>query len=364
MIFTVGLVGVIAMILSQLDRARFKYGLECAWMLIFAFLALRYNFGNDYNSYYTSFNYISAKSTFAFDESLHFEKGWQLLCWIFKPIGFFGMVACLTAFECYVYYRLIKKFVPKNYYWLSIFLYVFTPGLMLIGSSMLRNQLAITIFLCSLKFIFERRVILYLLMIFLASTIHSSAIILYPLILLGYRKEYKFNTVVVFIILIGFILLSYWGTHLTPIVEQIATVSNLQDKYETYSSTTRDGITYGLGSLLQLILFAYMLFRIKYTTHNIHIICMLFIIGKYIEPFSATIPMVARLLYYFSCYAMLLYPIVLSREIELSSNRWSVLRPIMLVFLVLLTFYSYYSFFQDPVWVKAYSSYQTILFAV
>ena len=65
MIYTVAVIGIIAMLLSQLDRGRFKYGLESAWLVIFAFLALRYNFGNDYQSYYTVFNEIVSQTQFS-----------------------------------------------------------------------------------------------------------------------------------------------------------------------------------------------------------------------------------------------------------------------------------------------------------
>ena len=140
MIVTVAFVGVIAMFFASLPRKSFKYGLEVAWIIIGIFLAIRYDFGNDYLGYLDGFNYINSWATFQIYEEMHAEPGWQLLCYLFRPLGFFAMVAVLTLFECYVIYRLIKAYVPERYYWLSIFLYVFTPSMMLIGASMMRQM--------------------------------------------------------------------------------------------------------------------------------------------------------------------------------------------------------------------------------
>lgn len=364
MIYVVTILGIIAIALSQVSPKRFKYGLESAWLLIFVFLAFRYDFGNDYYNYHYIFNEITSASSFIYNDYLHFEKGWQFLCWIFKPIGFYGMVFFLTAFECYVYYKIIKEYVPQKYYWFAVFLFVFSPGLMLIGASMMRNQLAITIFLCSIKYIRERRVIIYFVLICLATTIHRSAVILYPLILIGYIPNLRISKVVAYMVLIGFIILSYLGPTLSPVVERFAMLANMHDAYEVYSSSTRAGISYGIGSLIQFLIMGYTVFVVGRLDYNANLICLLFLIGKFIEPFSASVPMVARLIYYFSCFAILLYPITLNvAAIPLKRNVLIVRHGVMLL-LIFITLYSFYSFFQDPVWIKAYSSYKTIFSVV
>lgn len=364
MIYLVIILGIVAMALSQISPRHFKYGLESAWLLIFIFLAIRYDFGNDYYNYQYIFNDIASASSFAYDDTLHFEKGWQVLCWIFKPVGFYGMVFVLTAFECYVYYRIIKQYVPQKYYWLSIFLFVFSPGLMLIGASMMRNQLAIAIFLCSVKFIFERRIIPYLLLIYLATTIHRSAIILYPIFLLGFIRNLKISNITVYIILIGYIVLSYLGPKLSPIVEQLAILANMQETYEVYSTNTRNGISYGIGSVIQFVILTYSLFIVGRLDSKANLICILFLLGNFIEPFSATVPMVARFIYYFSCFAILLYPITLNVAVIPLKRNVLIVRHGVMLLLIFITLYSFYSFFQDPVWIKAYSSYKTIFSVV
>ena len=363
MIYIVTILGIIAVALSQISPRRFKYGLESAWLLIFVFLAFRYDFGNDYHNYHYIFNEITSAPSFIYDDSLHFEKGWQLLCWLFKPIGFYGMVFFLTAFECYIYYKIIKEYVPQKYYWLAVFLFVFSPGLMLIGASMMRNQLAITIFLCSIKYIRERRVLIYLVLIYLATTIHQSAVILYPLILIGYIRNLRISKVVAYIVLICFIVLSYLGPTLSPVVERLSMLANMHEVYEVYSTSTRAGISYGIGSVIQFFIMGYTLFVIGHSDYKANLICVLFLIGKFIEPFSASVPMVARLIYYFSSFAIVLYPIVLNESIGTVIRKGLTVRMCALLLLIFLTLYSYYTFFQDPVWINAYSSYKTIFSA-
>ena len=153
MIYTVAIVGLISMFFAAMPRKQFKYGLEVAWLILFVFLAIRYDFGNDYMAYYDDFEMLNSYAKFGIDSDAHNEPGWQILCHLFNPLGFFAMVAFLTAIECYILYRFIKEYVPERYYWFAIFLYVFTPSIMLVGASMMRNMLAITLVIVSIKYI-------------------------------------------------------------------------------------------------------------------------------------------------------------------------------------------------------------------
>ena len=60
------------------------------------------------------------------------EIGWTFLCWIFQPIGFFGMIIVLTIFEYIVIYRLIKKYIPKDWYWFSVLIFTLNTNNMLV----------------------------------------------------------------------------------------------------------------------------------------------------------------------------------------------------------------------------------------
>ena len=84
MIYTVAFVGLLAMFFAALPKKNFRYGLEIAWLIIFVFLAIRYDFGNDYMGYWEDFNSLNSWAMFNVDNDLHVEPGWQILCNIFK----------------------------------------------------------------------------------------------------------------------------------------------------------------------------------------------------------------------------------------------------------------------------------------
>ena len=87
--------------LSWLESLKIlKHGLLISFILLFLFLALRYNFGNDYIGYFDGFREVNKYSNVTFkDREFHYEAGWLLLCRVFKPLGFFSMVALLAAFN-------------------------------------------------------------------------------------------------------------------------------------------------------------------------------------------------------------------------------------------------------------------------
>lgn len=74
-----------------------------------------------------------------------------------QTIRLFSLVIVLTAFEISVYYWFIKKYIPKEWYWFAVFIYVFNPNFMLTQSSMMRQTLAMCIVLLSIPYIYKKR---------------------------------------------------------------------------------------------------------------------------------------------------------------------------------------------------------------
>src|SRR5690606_31529927 len=132
-----------------------KYGgLEVAFILLTIFMSIRFNFGNDYSSYLDLFIEIGRYKNLDFVQT---EIGWTFLNWIFQPIGFFGMIIVLTSFQYAIIYRLIKNYVPKDWYWFSVLIFTLNTGYMLVFGSMMRQFLAICIFVLAVDFIIKRR---------------------------------------------------------------------------------------------------------------------------------------------------------------------------------------------------------------
>ena len=91
---------------------RIKYRLELSCLILFVFLALRFDYGNDYINYSKLFYQLISETPvdeIIFDTQM--EKGFLWLNILFIPFGFFASIACLTGFNIYSIYFLIKKYV-------------------------------------------------------------------------------------------------------------------------------------------------------------------------------------------------------------------------------------------------------------
>ena len=91
------IVGFIAVLLTCLTQQRQNgLGLKAAFVIIFIFLALRYDYGNDYIGYMNAFNALG--SNFAHRSTyMLWEPGWLLLNAFFQPFGFFKVAAFITG---------------------------------------------------------------------------------------------------------------------------------------------------------------------------------------------------------------------------------------------------------------------------
>lgn len=365
MIYTVALIGLCVCLVA---KSRYKYSLELSWLIIFIFLAMRYDFGNDYMSYYDNFKFFNSYTSFDInDENLHAEPGWVLLCRLFQPVGFFGMVICLTAFQCWVYYKLIKQYVDKKWQWFAVFIFVFDPYLMLVHASMMRQALAAALFVFAIRYIINRKIIPYLLIIYLATTIHKSAIILYPMFFLGYIKDIRFNKYLSIALIALYCVLAYISKDLLEYVYTVADFVDVKEYTETYS-LRKEGVEWGIGALLSLYIFGYTIFSLpQFYNKEVRLLILLMAVGTFIKPFADFLPMVGRLAYYFSILTVVCYPIIISnqyKQITKESAFDKSLRWLMMGVVVLLTLYSYREFFNNEVWQESYSVYRTIFSAV
>lgn len=153
-----------------------------ALLIPLIFLSLRYNFGNDLPGYEKKFYSIALKSwDNVIKDTGNFEVGYSILNKLFGKFDFNVMLTVLSILTISSTLFLIKKCTPANYYFLSLYIFLFSPVLMLIQSSAVRQTIAISIFCFSIKYLFERKLIEYCLLIILAIQFHSSAIILLPL---------------------------------------------------------------------------------------------------------------------------------------------------------------------------------------
>jgi len=349
----VGVCAVFFAWLTKFKNAQFGLGVSCG--LIFIFLALRYNFGNDYQAYLNGFIEINSYSGLnIFDKTINYEIGWTLLSRLFKSIGFFGMTAAIAALNSFVYYGFIKRNVPINYQWLAVFLYVFSPGLMLTQCSAMRQSLAINIFLLSLPYLQKKRALGFFFCIGLASLFHASALALAPIYLIGIFNG-KIRWPIRIALISTFILLFIYGKLLYGRIDQI--VSNNFARYQIYVQSGGAEIASGLGVLFLSAILILTIYYDRLQQGERAILFKLNILNLMFVPLGLVILMLGRIGMYFAPASIIVLPIITTAF----KNR--IMRIALALAIIGFTFYGYFQFVNSPVWKDSFKTYQTILSA-
>lgn len=352
---TVLFLNIFAVLAAYLARySEFKFGLKISFFLIFIFLAIRYDFGNDYMSYYKGFISLNSYSSVNyFDPSIPFEAGWIFLCRLFQPLGFFSLVIVLAFFNCIVYYLFIKRYVPVQYYWIAVFFYVFTPGFMLIHASAMRQSVAIALFLISVRYIYKKDLARYLVCIGIAYLFHRSAIFLAPAYLLG-LFNWKINKAWGIVLFAIFLSLFTIGNLLLPSIREIT--SDYFQKYEGYLGAGSD-VNSGIGIIFMSIVLVFILFYSRFQQRERDILFKLTIFSFMFIPLGLLILMISRIGMYFAPATIVAYPVVMANIKDPTIKRS------FTILLVVFTLYTFVLFFSTGVFKAGFENYQTIFSA-
>ena len=359
MIVTI-IIGLFSVFIAYLAKYHnFRYGLEVAFLFLTFFLSIRYEWGSDYPSYLSIFYRINENNIVIWGNNSILdssELGWTLLNILFYPFGFFGLVIFLTCLENYLIYLTIRRYVDRKWYWLAVFIYVFTSAFMLTGCSMMRQFLVMVFFLYSIRYLFEKKILRFLGMIFLCMTVHATAIIIIPFLLVSLVLSKSSG--------IKFFLL-FWGTVLIVflffkmfVVEYADYLLLFGDaKYEKYLGDESEGVNSGLGLIFNILI----IFVLSYNVRNLNkyyreLMCLYsFYILFY--PLYTIIPLTVRLGYYFSFLSIVAFPCILNKvKMDI----------VLLMFIVLFIFYtvvSFFNFFASPIWYDSMYEYKTIFSA-
>ncbi|MGL6100289.1 MAG: EpsG family protein [Fusobacteriaceae bacterium] len=136
---------------------------------------MRWEVGTDWESYYN--NYELNNSLLDFYSSVHFEKGYQTLNFISKKIydnyNFLLFIQATIIFS-FIYYSL--KRTSSNLLVSLFYLYTSHFG----NIFFVRQSIAVSIILFSIKYIEERKILKFYMIVFLAMSFHISALIFIP----------------------------------------------------------------------------------------------------------------------------------------------------------------------------------------
>ncbi|WP_150452010.1 EpsG family protein [Arenibacter lacus] len=353
--FATIIVSLTAILLAWMARfQKSKYGgLEVAFIILTIFMSIRFNFGNDYPAYLDYFKKIGSYSNFDIQLETT-EIGWSLLNKLFQPLGFFGMIIALTVFEYAVIYRLIKKYIPKNWYWLSVFIFTFNNAYMLVSGSMMRQFLAMCIFILAIDFIVKKRWLVSILLVFLASFFHSSALILLPFCFLGYLNlSITRKTAWIWFglyITLYFLAVEILGKYFFMLIEL-----EQFNQYQYYLGHEKTAKGTGIGVIFNMLIYLVLLLHQRFQSHNLRMIFILFAFSVFFYLFSDIAPLTGRLGYYFSIFSIICYPMMF----EKTKNNY--LKYSLLIGYISITTKVFLDFF-DPagIWYESFYTYQTI----
>lgn len=339
-------------ILITFFQKKTKNALTFSFIILTVFLAIRYNFGNDYPAYLLHFdlaNQGTLENAFDFER---FENGWVILCRICKPIGFFGMVIFLTILENAIIYYIIRKYVPQDWYWLALFGYLFSVSLCLTGLSMMRQFLAMCICLISFVLVTRRKVILSILLVLLASQFHTSAYVCLPICFMGIIKDIQvsFKTSLLFILVLAIIYSTavvLFGDYLSQFINDSV--------FDVYEGSIGQKYTRNIGISTffnYFILGIIILMLNKQETSN-RLFVLFFLLFFIVDAFKPIAPLISRVGLYF----YILYPICMPNAVAKLSIRT---RIVTICLLIIFGVYGYFSFILSPGWGNSFLHYKTI----
>lgn len=309
--------------------------------ILFMFMALRYDYGNDYMSYLDSHTSINAGLyAWGADDTL-----FRILN-IAIP-NFFVMIALISLFYLIVVWYLIKNNLKVNQYWFAILLLLINPYLFLIHLSALRQTLALCFFVFAVNFAVKRKLIPYAICILLATGMHPSAIFLAPLYFLLTEKPFNKKYLFITMFVLGFLLF-------TPLFDIIANkvLDYLPNHYRFYYN---QGLK---NSLRATIISSFYLFLIVFNLSKLKgkeiIYGKLSLISTILSVLAIKVSMITRVGMYFDLFLIITIPQIFSRIEK------KIFRQILFIVLIGIYLLRYYSFFTNPLW-ESFREYQTIL---
>lgn len=354
---TVTIVNIIALciaILGRLLKSEKAY-FAIAIFVLFVFYSLRGDYGNDIPMYQIIFKDVSHYSFHdiwfnAEQHGLDKEMGWLLLNRLFAPLGWQPLLIFLTALQFGTIYWYIRKFVKPEYYWIILAFYIFNPNMMMVGLSMLRQELAMSVCLVAVYLTSEKKYLPSLALILLAYTFHTSAICMFVIFALPIAKHVDYRLIILALASI-FLFIKFNNDFSKEIVSKILRIETFE-RYEIYREDDLfDGS--GLGIILKIVFCLFLWFtspRNKKTLYPL----ILFSIGILLLPFTMVIMLISRVTYYFDLSGLVAY------QGALNTRHKAIGAALLLVMFTLNVLY-YYNFFYDPIWRDAFMEYHTIL---
>lgn len=190
--------------ISKIDKWSHKILIQLSWLILVVVAGTRYETGADWDEYIKYLDQVVPIGKFIttgqVGGGVGFEFGYFLFCAFLKQLGlgFQWLMFFVSLFNVSLITKALKNYT--HYVVWGLFVY-YSLLYITVEFSLIRQAIAASICFYSYKFIEERKLGKFLLLVIIASSFHRSAIIMFPLCLV---LQIRFsNTVFVVVTLIG-----------------------------------------------------------------------------------------------------------------------------------------------------------------
>lgn len=281
-------------------------------ILVFTLLALFFCFGymtgSDWRSYETYYDYLSSSD---FLEGVLLEPGYKIYSFFFESIGFsfwvYFIVTKLLLFGSVVYF--IHKLSSKYSYLFCVTFFFFYFGVFLFIDNPMRNFIAVGISLFSYKYLINRQLFRYVLIVLLATSFHISAFLLLFIYFL-YPLNLSKKTLAINYILFNFLFILTFRYFVIELINLFSFIPLVEYKMKAYfiegNGLTQNSL-FSIGFLFQLIVFILFLLK-KESIENFKFGKLIFL-GSILYLFLYRIGLTIEIFYRFQLYLSLLYSV-------------------------------------------------------
>ena len=338
--------------LLSYNKENYKWWLRFAFAFLFLFSALRYGFGNDYFSYYYQYQKIQNGGKSSFDGEIGFE-------WLMQNMPSFQiLIAIVSALSLFALYKLIVHNTTVGYCGIAVTILLINPYLFLMSLSAIRQTIAMTFFIGATYFSFKRKLVPYVLTIFLATLFHSSAIILLPFYFIANDKKIGKLFLIVYIAIFCVLLLN--SATLNMLVEAVLT--KLDNKQ--YSYYFDEGLTNSLrATILSAGFLMYVLLNLPFLQGKAIMYAKLYLVGITCGVLAYRLSMLTRIQQYFDIFSIVAIPSIMKNNRDNPSQNpllFAVNGYLFPALMFIIYGLRYYSFFTNPMWERFFT-YSTFL---
>ena len=207
------------------------------------------NIGTDHKTYIAAFNHIKTYGNAYFR-----EKGYVLLNKLVIFLGGNTTTLCfLVSFMlCIGFYFYVVKYVRADYFLFSLIIFVCQPYMYIQSTfNIMRQGCAIAIVLLSIPFLLNKKWLMFSAIILLASTFHTSALVMLFLIIF---RNIKFDVKKIRLVASACILMNFAGAGIWPfkIADRLMGVYR---RYSTYEASLLNFKPYVIAIFIVVLYF-------------------------------------------------------------------------------------------------------------